>query len=163
MKFICSLVVVEDIERSRYLYETILGQYVKSDFGENVTFHGDFAIHQKAHFKDLINQNPISSKSNNFELYFETDELEMIANKLKEIDVEFIHEIVEQPWRQKVVRFYDYDFNIIEIGERMEHVAYRLFCEGMSISDISKITYLPEDAVKNSIKEYSQLNTQQMQ
>ncbi len=47
MKFICSLIVVEDIERSRYLYESILGQSVKTDFGENVTFHGDFAIRQQ--------------------------------------------------------------------------------------------------------------------
>ncbi len=155
MKFICPLIVVENIEKSRYFYETILGQSVKTDFGENVTFHGDFAIHQKSHFKALINQNPISSKSNNFELYFETDELEMIVNKLKEIDIEFIHKIVEQPWKQKVVRFYDYDFNIVEIGERMEHVAYRLYKEGLFIHDISKITYLPEDVIKNSIKEYS--------
>jgi hypothetical protein len=155
MKYVCSLIVVEDVSKSKYLYETILGQSVKSDFGENVTFHGDFAIHQKSHFQNLINQNQISLKSNNFELYFETDELETITNKLKEIEIEFIHEIVEQPWRQQVVRFYDYDFNIIEIGERMEHVAYRLFQEGKSIGDISKITYLHEDIVRTSVEEYS--------
>ncbi len=159
MKFICSLIVVEDIKRSRHLYETILGQSVKTDFGENVTFHGDFAIHQKSHFKDLINQNPITSKSNSFELYFETDELEVIVSRLKESEIEFIHEIVEQPWRQKVVRFYDYDFNIIEIGERLEHVAYRLYQENLPISEISKITYLSTNVVKQSIEEYSKSST----
>ncbi len=132
-----------------------MGQSVKTDFGENVTFHGDFAIHQKSHFKDLINQNPISSKSNNFELYFETDELEVIVSRLKEIKIEFVHEIAEQPWRQQVVRFYDYDFNIVEIGERLEHVAYRLYQENLPIDEISKITYLPEDEVKKATKDYS--------
>ena len=155
MKFIASLIVVEDIERSRYLYETILGQSVKYDFGENVTFHGDFAIHQKAHFKELINQNSILSKSNNFELYFETDELEKIVNRLKESEVEFIHEIVEQPWRQRVVRFYDYDFNIVEIGESLEHVAFRLYQEKLSIDEICRITYLSKEAVENSLNKYS--------
>lgn len=155
MKYICSLIVVENIIRSRYFYEKILCQSVKTDFGENVTFHGDFAIHQKSHYKDLINENPISSKSNNFELYFETEELETIVSQLKEMEIEFIHEILEQPWRQKVVRFYDYDFNIIEIGERMEHVAFRLYLEKMSIEEISKITYLPEELVKQAIENYN--------
>ncbi len=155
MKYICPLIVVENIERSRHFYEVILGQSVKSDYGENIVFHGDFAIHQKSHFKELINQNPILSKSNNFELYFETDELESIISQLKKLEIEFIHEIVEQPWRQRVIRFYDYDFNIVEIGERLEHVAYRLYQENMSINEICMITYLLEDEVKKAIKDYS--------
>ncbi len=155
MKFICPLVVVEDVQKSRFLYEQILGQTVKMDFGENITFHGDFAIHQKNHFKTLINNSPISIKSNNFELYFEDDDLETIVNKLRDNDFEFLHEIIEQPWKQKVVRFYDYDKNIIEIGERMEHVAYRLSKQNNSIKEICKTTYLPEDVVQKSIEQYS--------
>ncbi len=53
MKYICPLIVVESIKKSRFLYEEILEQAVKTDFGENVTFIGDFAIHEKAHFKKL--------------------------------------------------------------------------------------------------------------
>lgn len=69
------------------------------DFVENITFYGDFAIHQKNHFKTLINNSPISIKSNNFELYFEDDDLETIVNRLKDNDFEFLHEIIEQPWK----------------------------------------------------------------
>ncbi len=155
MKFVCSLVVVEDVKKSRYLYETVLGQSVKTDYGENVTFHGDFAIHQKSHFRELINQLPVYSKSNSFELYFETDDIEETVDRVKEADVTFIHGLVEQPWRQRVVRFYDYDYNIIEIGERMEHVAFRLSKEGLSMDDIAKITYLPEEVIKKAISDYS--------
>jgi len=32
-----------------------------------------------------------------------------------ENDILFVHELREQPWRQKVARFYDPDKNIIEI------------------------------------------------
>ena len=103
----------------------------------------------------MENCSPISIKSNNFELYFEDDDLETIVNKLKDNGFEFLHEIAEQPWKQKVVRFYDYDKNIIEIGERMEHVAYRLSKQNYSIEEICKITYLPEDIVRKSIEEYS--------
>jgi catechol 2,3-dioxygenase-like lactoylglutathione lyase family enzyme len=45
MKYICPLIVVKDIAESRHFYENILGQKVKYDFGENVTFEGDFSIH----------------------------------------------------------------------------------------------------------------------
>lgn len=45
--------------------------------------------------------------------------------------------------------------NIIEIGERLEHVAFRLHNEGHSIDEITNITYLPEEVVQKSIDEYS--------
>jgi hypothetical protein len=38
MKYICSLIVVKDVTKSRYLYESILGQKVMTDYGENVAF-----------------------------------------------------------------------------------------------------------------------------
>lgn len=157
MKFICPLIVVESLERSRFLYRDILKQKVKADYGENITFYGDFAIHLKSHFKGLIDNREIIPKSNNFELYFEDDKLEEIQIKLETNGFEFIHKIVEQPWKQRVLRFYDYDKNIVEIGERLEHVAYRLSLEGLKIDEISKITYLAADVVRESILEYSKI------
>ncbi|HOF02251.1 MAG TPA: glyoxalase/bleomycin resistance/dioxygenase family protein [Spirochaetota bacterium] len=155
MKFICPLVVVDNIKKSRYLYESVLGQTVKMDFGENVTFEGDFAIHQREHFQSLIDKRDIIKKSNSFELYFEHDDLADIVNKIKNLNLEFVHEIVEQPWKQQVIRFYDFDKNMIEIGERLEHVAYRLFQQNHSLDEICKITYLDKETVEKAINEYS--------
>jgi hypothetical protein len=156
MKYICSLVVVEDIKKSRLFFEKLLGQTVKMDFGENITFNGDFAIHQKKHYQKLIGNNVITKGSNNFELYFEDDDLGSIVLKLKEHDIELIHEIIEQPWRQKVIRFYDYDKNIIEVGERLENLAYRLFSENYTENEISKIIGLPEGTIHKLIADYLQ-------
>ena len=155
MKFLCSLIVVENIEKSRKLYELILKQNVVTDFGENISFEGGFALHKKSHFQTLIGKHKIISKSNNFELCFEDDELEKIENLIKNEKLEFIHNIMEQPWKQKVMRFYDYDGNIIEIGERMEHVAYRLHKEKLNIEEISKITYLAIEEIQKAISDYS--------
>ncbi len=152
MKFIASLIVVENIKKSRDFYEKVLGQTVKVDFGENVTFVGDFAIHQKRHFQNLICGNEILQKSNSCELYFEHDELETLLKKLEIMELEFVHKIVEQPWKQQVIRFYDYDKNLIEVGESMEHVAFRLFKESYTITEISKVTYLEVEAVEKAIK-----------
>lgn len=157
MNFICSLIVVEDVKKSRELYETLLSQKVITDFGENVAFEGGFAIHQKAHFAALIDGKTIARKSNNFELYFEDDDLERIQERLKKNGFEFVHEIREQPWKQQVMRFYDYDAHIIEIGEKMGHVAFRLFKDGVAKEEIAKVTYLSQTMIDAAIEHYSNL------
>ena len=129
MRFICPLIVVNNIEISRSFYEQVLNQKVQYDFGENVSFESGFAIHLKSHFSDLINknENDIIQKSNNFELYFEEEDLDSFLQKLKDIDpVEYVHVLKEQPWGQRVIRFYDPDMHIVEVGEPMESVAKRL-------------------------------------
>jgi len=117
-RFVCSLITVADITRSRNFYEEVLGQKVEADYGENVSF-GSFCIHLRSHFQKLIDNKPIRNSANNFELYFDSDDLAEIVKRLKECNVQFIHEIREMPWKQKVIRFYDPDNNIIEIGEPM--------------------------------------------
>jgi len=152
LKFICPLVTVKDIDLSREFYVNILDQKVKYDFGENVTFEGDFAIHQQDHFQKLIKKKEIVKRSNNFELYFEVADPGLMIEKLKSCNIEFIHDLKEQPWRQKVVRFYDPDDNIIEIGETLEHLCSRLYLEGLKINKISEITNMPKIFVKSSIR-----------
>lgn len=156
MKFVCPLIVVKDIEQSKNFYQNILNQKVKYDFGENITFEGDFAIHLKSHYLKLLKNDSckIIKQSNNFELYFETDDIESIYLKLKNEEIVFIHEILEQPWGQKAMRFYDLDFHIIEIGETMESVVTRLYNTGLTIDEICKKSSMPIDFVEYTIKNY---------
>lgn len=152
MKYVCPLVVVKDVKIARNFYENLLGQKVKYDFGENVTFEGDFAIHLEEHYKKLLGErsNQILKKSNNFELYFETDEISSILEMLEKNKVEFLHGIIEQPWGQRVMRFYDPDFHIVEVGETMESVVLRYHKTGMSIVEISNRTSLPKEFVEKT-------------
>jgi catechol 2,3-dioxygenase-like lactoylglutathione lyase family enzyme len=154
MKFICALITVGNMERSREFYENVLEQKVKYDYGENVTFHGDFAIHLRSHFQGLIDKREVTKGANNVELYFELDNLEKLEKKLNKEGVEFVHGIREQPWRQKVMRFYDPDQHIIEVGESFEHLSYRLHREGLEIGKIAEITYMPESFVRDSIARF---------
>ncbi len=136
MDYICALIAVKDINSARLFYEEVLGQQVKYDFGEKITLYGDFFMHLQSHYEEFIGKK-ISSDCNNFELYFEEDDLEKIVSDLKKKNVKFVHELKEQPWRQKAIRFYDPDRNIIEIGESLEHLSFRLNSEGLSVEEIS--------------------------
>ncbi len=147
MKFICTLITVSDIKRSRDFYENILNQEVTADFGTNVTYRGDFSIHLASGFKKLIDDREIQQGGNNFELYFEYDDVERIAGILKEKGVSFVHDVREQPWRQRVLRIYDPDMHIIEIGESMEYLILRLHNEGMAPEEVTAATSLPLEYV----------------
>lgn len=151
MKFICPLIVVNNMEISRNFYEKVLNQKVQFDFGENVSFESGFAIHLKSHFSNLINisENNIIEKSNNSELYFEEENLDSFLQNMKDLGtVEYVHELKEQPWGQRVIRFYDPDKHIVEVGEPMESVVKRFLSVGLSVEETSKRTLMPEEFVK---------------
>ena len=150
VKFVSPLITVTDMKKSLNFYENILGQKVESNFGENISF-GSFAIHLRSHFKILIDNKDIIAGGNNFELYFEYDNVEQIAEKLKIEKVEFVHELREQPWKQLVMRFYDPDKNIIEIGESMEHLIFRLHQQNHSIDEIAKMTGLDKEFIEKTV------------
>jgi catechol 2,3-dioxygenase-like lactoylglutathione lyase family enzyme len=155
MSFVSSIIVVEDVVRSRYLYEEILKQHVTADFGiYNVGFEGGFAMYKKALFQELVDGLDIVGRSNSFVLYFEVDNLAELDEEIAGNGFEFIHRIREQPWKQMVFRFYDYDDHIVEIAEKMEAVSYRLHREGKTAEEISELTGIPVDQVLQHIDRY---------
>ena len=155
MKYVCALITVEDVAVSRNFYEIVLGQKIANDYGENVAFEGGFAIHKKTHFEKLTGRSALR-EANNFELYFEENDLKPIEDLLVARGTEFIHRIIEQPWKQRVMRFYDPDRNIVEIGESLEFLAKRLYREGMTVDEISRITYIEIEALKIMLVERSE-------
>ena len=156
MSFVSSIIVVEDVVRSRYLYETILQQHVIADFGiYNVGFEGGFAMYQKALFQEVIDGQTLLNKSHNFVLYFEVENIDELEQEIMKNGFEFLHTIREQPWKQRVFRFFDYDNHIIEIAEKMENVSYRLYKEHTTIDEISRLTDIPVDQVLKHIEQYT--------
>ncbi|MBN2200495.1 glyoxalase/bleomycin resistance/dioxygenase family protein, partial [bacterium] len=82
------------------------------------------------------------------ELYFEDNDLETLEKTVIREGLEIIHPVREQPWRQKVLRFYDFDGNIVEIGESFDHLVIRLAEEGLAAERISTITHLNTESIR---------------
>lgn len=133
MEYKGSLIIVKNIVKSRRFYINILGQKVKLDLGETLVFKGGFALHQRNYSNDLLDNVFLSKKQNNFELYFEIDDFNFLVKKLKENDIELVHQIKQKTCKQRFIRFFDYDENIIKVCESMEYVAFRLYREGYSL------------------------------
>ncbi|WP_342420339.1 VOC family protein [Paenibacillus sp. FSL E2-0178] len=149
MGFKSTILVVEDVMRSRMLYEDILGCKVESDFGiYNLGFIGGFALYKKSLFAELINSNDIVFKAQNLAVYFEFDDINSLRDKIIANGFELLHDIQEQPWGQMVFRFFDYDRHIVEVAEDMDTVLVNMYKSGMSESMIANKTGYTEDDVK---------------
>ncbi len=154
IRFQGSLLFVKDVSVSRSFYENILQQKVEYDFGEDISFQSGFTIHDANHMSQLLFNRPnpyIDNKlgKENFELYFECEELDEIFSKLNDNKVTFIHTVKEQPWGQRAIRFFDPDHHIVEIGEPMATVIRRLLKTGISETEIANRTSMPlTDIVK---------------
>ena len=58
------------------------------------------------------------SNSNQSELYFEEPDIEQFVERLETLypETEYVNYLMTHSWGQKVVRFYDPDGNLIEVG-----------------------------------------------
>lgn len=60
--------------------------------------------------------------------------------------------LLEHNWGQRVVRFYDPDYHIIEVAEDISMVVKRFFNNGMTEEQVSERMDVPADYVKRCLK-----------
>lgn len=152
MKFISSMLVVSDMEKSVKFYKDVLGLDVILDFGANKTLTGGPALQMLETYQEFIHTENISFGGNSFEVYFEEDDFDAFANMLNNYDIEYVHPIKEHSWGQRVVRFYDPDRHIVEVGENMEAVCRRFVESGMTAEQAAKRMDVPLDYVNACIQ-----------
>lgn len=150
IKYESAVIMVKDVGVSRQFYEGVLGQEVFMDFGPNVSFAGGrFAIWLVDHAREIMFGAPSSEVGQGeMELYFEAVDLDWVVQRLADANVEFVHPLREQPWGQRVVRFYDPDRHIVEVGEPMSVVVSRFLNQGMSAEQAAERTGMPIEAVQ---------------
>jgi catechol 2,3-dioxygenase-like lactoylglutathione lyase family enzyme len=149
------VILVDDIEKSKHFYNNVLGQKIINDFGRNVVFEGGLSIWQKDYALNLIFEGKvyeIAVGGNNFELYFETDNLDNLYDLLVSEKVEVIHSILEHSWGQRGFRVRDPDGHIVEFSESMESVVRRLNLQGLSLEVISEKSMMPMEFVEMALK-----------
>jgi catechol 2,3-dioxygenase-like lactoylglutathione lyase family enzyme len=142
---------VTNVEKSKYFYNVVLGQKIVMDFGVNVGFEGGLAIWDRDYALNLIFQRQtqnIEVGKNNAEIYFESDSLDDLYERLLKEEIEVIHTIIEQPWGQRVFRVYDSDNHIVEFAETMAQVVLRLDTNGFSLEEISEKSLMPIEFIK---------------
>ena len=150
MKYTCMLISVADINAARNFYEDLFRQEVFQDYGRNIAFTCGLALQQDFDWLVNLPKEKVLNKSNNAEIVFEEQDFDGFLNKLKEYpDIEYLGEVLEHSWGQRVIRFYDLDGHIIEVGEDMKMVIKRFLASGMNMEEIAvKMDASVEDLTK---------------
>lgn len=150
MKYNCAVISVADINAARKFYEDLFGLEVFQDYGINIAFTCGLALQQDFDWLVHLPKENVLIKSNNMELCFEEQDFDGFLNKLKKYpNIECLGEVIEHSWGQRVIRFYDLDGHIIEVGEDMKMVIKRFFASGMTMKEVSvKMDVSIEDLTK---------------
>ncbi|MCI7334020.1 MAG: VOC family protein [Oscillospiraceae bacterium] len=152
MQYKGPMLVVNDIDKSVEFYENILGMSVILDFGANKTLTGGLALQTAETYRDFIDGRALCFGGNDFELYFEEDDFDSFIQRLKIFKIEFVHPVKEHSWGQRVVRFYDPDKHIVEVGENLKSVCRRFLESGMTPEQTAERMDVPLNFVNSCTK-----------
>jgi len=114
------LIVVKDIEKSRKFYHDLFGIDLVLDNGGNMILTEGLVLQDEKIWKSFLDRD-IVPKSNSCELYFEERDIESFVEKLERLypTIEYVNHLMTHSWGQRVLRFYDLDGNLIEVGTPM--------------------------------------------
>ena len=117
MKLKNVLIVVKDIEKSRKFYHDLFDIDLVLDNDGNMILTEGLVLQDEKIWKSFLDRD-IVPKSNSYELYFEEQDIESFAEKLEKLypDIEYVNRLMTHSWGQRVIRFYDLDGNLIEVG-----------------------------------------------
>lgn len=117
MKLKNVLLVVKDIEKARQFYHDLFGLELVVDNDGNMILTEGLVLQDEKIWKDFLGKD-IVTENNSCELYFEERNIEDFVQKLEKLypSVKYVNRLMTHSWGQKVVRFYDPDGNLIEVG-----------------------------------------------
>lgn len=153
LNFSSFVIFTKDIKKSKKFYIEILNQEIEMDFGRNIGFKSKLALWDKDYAEQTVFGDTDEVKKQNIasqptEIYFETDAVDAMFEKITKENLEIIHPIKEQPWKQRVFRFFDPDKYIIEVAETMPNVVKRLAKQNLEIEEINKQTMMPVEIIQ---------------
>ncbi|MBQ9060981.1 MAG: VOC family protein [Firmicutes bacterium] len=114
------LIVVKDIERSRKFYRDLFGLQMVLDNDGNMILTEGLVLQEEKYWREFLKRD-IVPENNAGELYFEERDIEGFMQKLESLypEIRYVNRLMTHSWGQKVVRFYDPDGNLIEVGTPM--------------------------------------------
>ena len=154
MKLKNPLLAVTDMGRAVAFYKQVLGLHVIMDLGANVTLTGGLSLQTRESWAEFLGIGPdeLGWCGKVSEIYFEEDDFDTFAEKLSGLDIHYVHPIKEHAWGQRVVRFFDPDGHIIEVGENIKTVCRRFLDSGMSPEQVAERMDVPLKFVKGCMR-----------
>lgn len=149
------LLAVKDMQASLKFYKDLFDQEVILDLGWNKTLSCGIVLQE--HFDKIafIDEEDITFKANNMELYFECEDFDAFLDLLQEHkEVEVACDVITYGWHQRSIHIYDPNGHLIDVSESMYKVACKQFDEGYSIKETSERISHPVNLVEKWHENY---------
>ena len=130
-----AVILVSVMERSVAFYTKYLGLAVEADTGAKVTLTGGVVLQAMETRFGFICGLDAGLRGNGADLYFEKYDFDGFVQTLDDVDL--VHPPMEHPWGQRLIRLYDPDGYIIEVGEDITAVVQRFVEKGKTIPEIA--------------------------
>ena len=120
MKLSGFLIVVRDCKKAMKYYHDVFGLEMLVDNNGNMILSDGLVLQEETYWRGFIGKDVIP-QNNACELYFEEENIDSFVERLKTLYPEtvFVNPPMTHSWGQRVVRFYDPDGNLIEVGTPM--------------------------------------------
>ena len=117
MKLKNVLIATKDMERAVRFYHDLFGLSVILDNDGNRILTEGLVLQDTAAWREVLGRE-IIPENNSCELYFEERDIEGFVRKLEELypDIRYVTRLTTNSWGRKIIRFYDPDGNLIEVG-----------------------------------------------
>ena len=117
MKYKGTLIVVKSCSRALKFYRDMFGFRLVWDNDCNMELPAHLYLQESSYWEAFTGKRTIPN-SNQSELYFEESDIEGFVKRLETLypETEYVNRLMTHSWGQKVVRFYDPDGNLIEVG-----------------------------------------------
>ena len=117
MKLKNFLIVVKDNEKALRFYHDLFGLEMLADNDGNMILSDGLVLQEEKYWREFLGRE-IVPENNSCELYFEDADIEGFVKKLESLypGVKYVNRLMTHTWGQRVVRFYDPDGNLIEVG-----------------------------------------------
>lgn len=134
-----AVLLTRQYDRMVDFYRNMLDQQVRYGFDGCIQFESGLSIWRVREdhpaFTALKNK---GDGNDALEICFETENMDAQASRIAEAGVTLVHDVIEESWGQRTLRFFDPDGNLVELGESVPAFCKRMHLSGMSVEDIGK-------------------------
>ena len=106
--------------KSKKFYHDLFGLELVLDNNGNMILTEGLVLQDEKIWREFLGKE-IIPQNNACELYFEEMDIEAFVQKLERLypSIVYVNRLITHSWGQKVIRFYDLDGNLIEVGTPM--------------------------------------------
>jgi catechol 2,3-dioxygenase-like lactoylglutathione lyase family enzyme len=153
ISYTSAVLLTRQYDRMVDFYRNVLNQQIRYDFDGCIQFECGLSIWRVREDHPVAKALKGRDGGNGaMEICFETEDMDAQGARIAAAGVTLAHDVIEENWGQRTLRFFDPDGNLVELGESMHAFCKRLHRSGMSVEEVGNKTGIQQNIVKHFLE-----------